>query len=857
MAQPVIVYGDTSLILVDTSALTAGQSAVVLLSSIMYPGYTVTVRDSIGYLSSPQKIIISTQRGVQFADGTSSSVITQPYGFLSMTSRDPTSWNITNSFGFPERQTIASVDALTASSITASNVYSKTSLTASTLTTGTLLATSSLTVNGPTYASTLLIGAPTLTSNLLRTDPGYAIYSQGSMKVFGNMSVEGQGYFSGNLSTGSNLYVLGSISSLGSLGIRGDIMTLGGLYTPSGSVITSNLDIRGGATIGGPIVCANSVSVGSNLFVGGQISSFSLTTSSVQLASSITFNEKYITYRTADLLFSDAITVPGISTLNLAASNGIVTSNLTVTGSITAPEASQLLLSSTAIVNPGGSMTLSSLATQTATFSNIVSTMQINASSLTASTITLGGNLDAAAGGYLSINTGIFSSITTGLVYATSVDAQRFTTTGFTLADLNVTSSFVADNVTSFSAVNVTIDNTGGSISTGTLAINSLLTTSTIVNTSGQFFTNSGTIRMVANNVIMNAASVSSLTTSSITATALTATAIEMGSPPTPGIHGPYFVLDSSYPQVNVSVTGGPGDSFSPFLVTSVKPPGINPGDPYPVEVSFSLNFNGPTLPGYYATVQAFSLIPGPEANCLVSLRTENDATNITTLYGLYGTNQSYSTPPDTGGIPIPSGTLPSSFLHVIGTMYGNSEFSIQFQSRSNDNYSGIDSNTSITMNNGVLRWPYFLNGTTIQNSLNDMAVRSIYYYGALNFASDPALKERIEYANLSTCSQRIAELPLRRFKYIDSYLSTFQQKDTHRLGFLANEVEAAFPKSVTYTEIPELHSTFRMIDTQQIEMSHIGATQHLMKRVDHLYSTIASLKEQILTEHGKNLPHL
>jgi len=848
MAEPVIIYGDTSLILVDTSVLTAGQSAVVLLSSITYPGYTVTVRDSIGYLSSPQNIIVSTQRGVQFADGTSSIIIRQPYGFLTMTSRDPTSWNITNSFAFPENQTIASVNALTTSSITASNVYSKTTLTASTITTGTLLATSSLTVNGPTYASSLLIGAPTLTSNLLRTDPGYAVYSQGSMKVYGNMNVEGQGFFSGNLSTGSNLYVLGAISSLGSLGIRGDIMTLGGLFTPSGSVIASNLDIRGGATIGGPIVCANSLSVGSNLFVRGQVSSFSMTTSSLQLTSSITFNEKYITYRTADLLFSDAITVPGINTLNLAASNGIVTSNLTVTTSITAPQASQFLLSSTAIVNPSGSMTVSSIRTQTATFSNIVSTMQINASSLTVSTITLGGNIEAAEGGYLNINTGIFSSLATGLIYATSVNADRFTTTGFTLSDINVTSSFVADNVTHFSAVNVTIDNTGGSISTGSLAINTMLATSTIVNTSGQFLTHSGNITMVANNVIMDAATCSSLTTSSINARAMTATTINMGSPPTPGIHGPYFVLDNSYPQQNVSVTGGPGDSFTPFLVTSVKPPGINPGDPYPVEVSFSLNFNGPTIPGYYATIQAFSLIPGTEASCLVSLRTNNDATNITTLYGLYGTNQSYSTPPDTGGIPIPSGTLPASFIHIIGTMYGNSEFSVQFQSRSNDNYSGIDSNTSITMNNGVLRWPYFLNGTTIQNSLNDMAVRSIYYYGALNFASDSALKEKIEFANLSTCSQRIAELPLHRFKYIDSYLSTFQQKDMHRLGFLANEVEAAFPKSVTYTEIPELHSTFRMIDTQQIEMSHIGATKQLMQRVEHLYMTIASLKEQIST---------
>jgi hypothetical protein len=151
-------------------------------------------------------------------------------------------------------------------------------------------------------------------------------------------------------------------------------------------------------------------------------------------------------------------------------------------------------------------------------------------------------------------------------------------------------------------------------------------------------------------------------------------------------------------------------------------------------------------------------------------------------------------------------------------------------------------------MNNGVLKWPYSLNGTTIQNSLNDMAIRSVYYYGALNFASDPALKENIRMASLSTCSQVIRNLPLRRFKYIDPYLSTFQVRDMHRLGFLATEVEAAFPKSVTLTKIPELHSTFRMIDTQQIEMAHIGATKELMGRVDALYQTLTGLKAQIST---------
>jgi hypothetical protein len=112
MAAPVIVDGDTSLVLVNTRDLIAGQTAVVLLSSISYPGRTVTIRDSVGHLSSPQTIIVSTQQGVLFADGTSSIVMTQPYAFLTVTSRDASSWNLKNSFAFPQNQTIANAAAL-------------------------------------------------------------------------------------------------------------------------------------------------------------------------------------------------------------------------------------------------------------------------------------------------------------------------------------------------------------------------------------------------------------------------------------------------------------------------------------------------------------------------------------------------------------------------------------------------------------------------------------------------------------------------------------------------------------------------------------------------------------------------
>ena len=846
MATPVVVNGDTSLVLINTRDLTAGQSAVVLLSSISYPGRTVTVRDSVGFLSSPQTIVISTLGGVKFADGTNSVVITQPYGFLTVTSRDPYSWNLKNSFGFPLDQTVANVSSLTTSSITTGSIFVQNYTSTTYLNAQSLNVTSSLAVYGPSYASTLLVGPPQLTSNLAATDPGYSLYNQGSMKVFGNMLVDGAGVFTGSLSTGSNLFVLGSISSLGNFGARGDIMTLGSFIAANGAVIANMLDVRGTTSIGGPATFSNSLTIGSNLTVQNSISSVYYTTSSLQMTSSISFNEKYITYRGADLLFSDAVTIPGISTLNITASNAVATSNLTVYRTIQGQNVATLTLGSAAITNPGGAMTISSIVANSATFSNSVTTGEFMTSSIAASTILLSGNIEAPLGGYFNMNTVVAGTVSTGVLYADTVDAASFTTQSLVIANLNVTNSFTADNIPTFSMSNVAIDNTGGSISTGSIYLTNLVATSTITNTSGQFATTSGNVIIVASNVIMDSASMSSVTTSSVTTSTLTASRITIGAPPLLSMNGPTFVAENTlYPSTNVVVSGGPGDFLTPFLVSNVKPPGINPGDPYPIQISFALN--GPALPGYYANVLGFNLYPGNEANSVISIRTNDDATNVASLYGIYGTNQSYSTPPNTGGIPLPT-PAPTSFLHVVGTMYGNSAFSLQFQSRSNDNYSGIDPNNMITINNGAITWPYSLNGTTIQNSLNDMSIRNIYYYGALNFASDPALKEQIEDADLSMCYDTLRSLPLRRFKYVDAYLSTFQQKDTHRLGFIATELETAFPKSVTYTqlEVPGFQSTFRMIDTQQVDMAHIGATKQLMQRVDTLYTTLQDIRAEI-----------
>jgi len=848
MATPVVANGDTSLILVNTKALTANQSAVVILSSINYPGRTVTIRDSMGYLSSPQNIIVSTQNGVNFADGTNSILITQPYAFLTVTSRDATSWSLKNSFGFPQNQTVANAASLTTSSIVTSNIFAQSFISTPYMNLETLNATSSVAIFGPTFISSLLVGPPV---NTLQTDPGFSMYVQGTFKNIGNFDVEGAANITGSISTGSNLFVLGNISTIGAFGARGDIMTIGNIFAPAGTVFANSLDVRANTSIGGNATFSNSVTVGTNLSVQNSITSSNFFTSSLQVTSSINLQEKYITYRTTDLLFSSDITLPGVSSQNITASNAITTSNLTVYTSIHGPQVSSLTLGSAVITNPSGSFTVSSIAANTALFSNYISTTNFQTSSIIASTIFLSGNLYAPAGGYLNINAVVASTISTGVLYADTVRATNFTTTQLGISELTVGSQIIADNISTFSASNVVINNTGGTISTAALYVENVLATSTITNYTGQYLTTSGNIRFVASNVLIDQLTVSSLTASTIATSTITASQITIGALPTVN-NGPYFEAENTlFPSTHVIISGGPGNYLTPFLLSNLQPPGTLPGVPYTVDASFALNFNGPQLPGYFATILGLNLYPNGELDSQISIRTINDTNTLVTLYGLYGTNQSYSTPPNTGGIPIPYGNLPTSFIHVTGTMYGNSAFSLQFQSRSNDNFISIDSNNSITMNNGVLRWPYFLNGTTIQNSLNDMSIRTLYYYGGLNFASDPRLKENIQDANLEQCYAVVESLPLRRFKYIDPYLSTFQQKDTHRLGFIATELETIFPKSITYTQIndiPGYESTFRMIDTQQIEMAHIGATKVLMNKVSSLYTSVELARQEIST---------
>jgi len=154
-------------------------------------------------------------------------------------------------------------------------------------------------------------------------------------------------------------------------------------------------------------------------------------------------------------------------------------------------------------------------------------------------------------------------------------------------------------------------------------------------------------------------------------------------------------------------------------------------------------------------------------------------------------------------------------------------------------------SNSGIIMNSGSLIFPNQNNGITIDNRFNDASMRSVLYTGQLLSASDPALKEDIHAADTAMCYSTLSRIPLKRYKYIDSYMSTFRVRDVHRLGFLTTDIAPVFPKSVQ----PVL--TTNTLDIGQIKLAHYGVTQHLQQSISTLEAEVADLMRILLAQRN------
>jgi hypothetical protein len=78
---------------------------------------------------------------------------------------------------------------------------------------------------------------------------------------------------------------------------------------------------------------------------------------------------------------------------------------------------------------------------------------------------------------------------------------------------------------------------------------------------------------------------------------------------------------------------------------------------------------------------------------------------------------------------------------------------------------------------------------------IGSKAMTYYMYASAWTNASDIRIKEDFGEVNLDRCIEIVKTLPVRRYKYKDFYGN---KHDKHVTGFIADDVEKIFPKSVT-----------------------------------------------------------
>ena len=816
-----IVTASTSVILIDSSLLTAGQSAVVYLSSQVPPGQNVTVRDSVGYLSTPQYILVSTTSGISFSDGTSSIRISDKYASLSFSSRDSVTWNIVNSFGFPLYNTIANVQSLTTSTFIGSSMAIQGSLSTSQISGRSFTFQSSSQVLGPAYVSSIGVGLELLPDF---EAPPYAAYIAGSSYITSNVSIGGNLTVYGSSQFQSSIAISGSLGVAQGLTVGGDMTVQGNFQTvgTSATLTAQTANIQNSLTVLGATVFNSNVTVQSNIQVGGTTTLAAMGASTIQIASggSLQLGTGPVLRARTDILpgqtvaaWNAPIYTPFLSSQTIQNTGATYLQNLVVWSTISAPTLQQFLLGSTIITNPGGNLQISSIAANTLTLSNSLNITNLQTSSIQVSSATVRDAITVSPNGYISCGTLYTSTLNVAQISTGAMNAGIIVSPSVRVSSLTVSQTIDGGaSLSGFNMPSTTINNSQGNFITGALGA-STLTTSSLFITSGIIQTNSN-LTITAPTVLMNFAYVSSLTASTIQASTIQTTRFTVGAPTTATL--PDFTLSSSS---NVVITGGPGNYLTPYFLSNVIPGGQNPAVAYTAAAAFIADYKtSPPPPG---------LVIGYTARLFWAGETSSYLTipGGPTLYGTYGSDQTAS------------GVLSQSTFQTIGTLYGNSSYSISFGFQYSPNVNSLDSNSVIEFNNGAIRWNYALNATTIQNSLNDIATRNLYYYGSLNFASDPRIKEDIQDADLARCYETVAALPLRRYKYIDSYCSTFQVADSHRLGFLATDLLPHFPKSVHMSDsiYPEFSTSLLTIDTAQIEMAHLGATKYLMQEVTRL----------------------
>ncbi len=111
--------------------------------------------------------------------------------------------------------------------------------------------------------------------------------------------------------------------------------------------------------------------------------------------------------------------------------------------------------------------------------------------------------------------------------------------------------------------------------------------------------------------------------------------------------------------------------------------------------------------------------------------------------------------------------------------------------------------------------------------------------------SSDERLKENIVNADLDICYNNIKNLRLAKYRWKDEVYTTEQVADRSKLGWIAQEVETIFPKSVTKINAHGFEDC-RTLNTDQIIASLYGFSQKMISNYENDNTLFDSIKHKI-----------
>ena len=155
-----------------------------------------------------------------------------------------------------------------------------------------------------------------------------------------------------------------------------------------------------------------------------------------------------------------------------------------------------------------------------------------------------------------------------------------------------------------------------------------------------------------------------------------------------------------------------------------------------------------------------------------------------------------------------------------------------------------LSNNTDFTINNTNGRVGIGMSSPSYQLQLStDSASKAST--STWTVSSDSRLKENIQDADLDICYNNVKNLRLTRYKWKDDVYTEEEVPDRSKLGWIAQEVETVFPKSVQKIN-DHGFTDCRTLNTDQIIASLYGCTQQIMKNYENEEIILDSFREKL-----------